>query len=239
MIDHPRIRFVADDLGWDSSANQAILHSHLHGALTSAALMMGQPGTDEAVTLAKQYPSLEIGLHFHFCDSTPLTLTRWPWGSDPSSLGLRLGFQKGSTALVRKEMRAQWRLLKESGLTPAFVNVHHHLHSHPWIAQELASLLKEEGFNGWIRLGLPRFFSEKQSWKSHLLSPGVALYQKGFKLSSPQTLWGIDRTFEMNPEETDRVIQTLTEGTHEFIFHPRERNDCDTLCLIQLKTLGY
>ncbi|MES2308726.1 MAG: ChbG/HpnK family deacetylase [Verrucomicrobiota bacterium] len=234
-----QIRFVADDLGWDRSANESIIHTHQHGVLTSAALMMGQPGTEEAIVLARQNPRLEVGLHFHFCDSIPLTTSQWPWGENPASLGFQLGFKTGSFDLILREIQAQWNAFKLTGLTPSFVNVHHHMHAHPWIAFQLNRFLKRERFHGWIRLGKPSFFSHGDQWKSTLISPLVAQYQKIFGLETPETLWGIDRPFQMNPEEVRQAIGTLTGGIHELIFHPRHLQDCDTLCLIQLKQLGF
>ena len=74
-----RFLFIADDFGLDETTNRAILHAHLKGALHGAALMMGQPGTADAVVMARDHPTLRIGLHWHFNDSRPLLRTTWPW----------------------------------------------------------------------------------------------------------------------------------------------------------------
>lgn len=234
-IEKISFRFVADDFGLSASTNEAILHSHQNGVLTSAALMMGQPRTTKAIEIAQAFPSLEIGLHFHLCDSIPLTVPHWPWNRHPASLGCRLGFQPHSTSLVFEEIKAQWNAFQKTGLPLAFVNFHHHLQAHPWIAYRLSQFLKEQKFQGWIRLGSPHFFSPSERWKTKLLHPLAQRYQKKFNLKSPQTLWGIDRTFKMNPQEILQRIGSLTNGIHELIFHPRQLNDLDSQCLLQLK----
>ena len=73
--------FIADDFGMNREINDAILHAHLSGHLTGAALMMAQPATDDAVALARAHPTLQIGWHLHLNDSVPATTDRWPWGA--------------------------------------------------------------------------------------------------------------------------------------------------------------
>ena len=43
---------------------------------------------------------------------------------------------------MREEVRAQWEMFRETGLTCAFVNSHHHLHAHPFVYQVLLDVLK-------------------------------------------------------------------------------------------------
>ena len=91
-----RIVYIADDFGLDSDVNDAIVHSHRDGVLTGAALMLGQPATEQAVRLAYENPQLEIGWHLHVVDSQPLSCAEWPWQT-PASAGFAIGFfQKGA-----------------------------------------------------------------------------------------------------------------------------------------------
>src|SRR6202142_4058846 len=53
----------ADDFGRSASINQGIIEGHQKGIVTSASLMTGREGFDEAVKLAKANPKLGIGLH--------------------------------------------------------------------------------------------------------------------------------------------------------------------------------
>jgi len=83
-----QIVLVADDFGMDAKINEAILHAHVAGGLHAAALMMAQPGTEEAVAMARAHPRLQIGWHLHLNDSCPATMARWPWVLHLSRLGL-------------------------------------------------------------------------------------------------------------------------------------------------------
>ena len=150
-----RVVFIADDFGVGEPVNRAIVHAHRHGALTGAALMMGQPGTDHAVALARENPSLEVGWHLHLCDSRPLTVTEWPWSRSPLWAGLAIGLTGRGRALARREIGAQWEAFRASGLRCAFVNAHHHLHVHPFVMRTLLATLPED-FSGWLRWGRPR-----------------------------------------------------------------------------------
>ena len=53
----------ADDFGLSSGANRAIITAWQQGVLTSASLMVGGNGFEEAVALAKDNPGLQVGLH--------------------------------------------------------------------------------------------------------------------------------------------------------------------------------
>ncbi len=231
----PTCLYVADDFGLCSSVNESILHSHHHGVLSSASLMLGQAGSQEAISLAKSTPNLELGLHFHFCDSNPTTRQSWPWGSHPASLGFRLGFQPYSISLIQEEIENQWNLFESSGLPLSFINVHHHLQSHPWIGGMIGRFLIKKKFQGWIRGGVPHFFSPVSPLKNRFTRWLSKTVQKRIPFQSPHSLWGIDRPFSMEPQEIRSVTVSLTEGVHEFIFHPRTLNDSETQCLIHLK----
>jgi len=231
------IVFIADDFGLSEEINEAILHAHLRGVLTGACLMMGQPATQPAIALAREHPSLEVGLHLHLADSRPCSGSEWPWGRSPAGAGLAIGLSGRMRAFARKEIEGQWGAYREAGLPCRFVNAHHHLHVHPWVRRVLMGILPKD-FSGWVRWGRPCFFSPNrvrvfyQVLDSLLQEP-----QRGrltFRLST--TLWGIDRTFNMRADEIIGVIPTLGEGLHEFMFHPRRvENDPDTRALVELR----
>src|ERR1039458_5935078 len=57
-----RLIVNADDFGLSTSVNTAVIRAHCDGILTTASLMVNEPGLDEAVALAKQNPKLGVGL---------------------------------------------------------------------------------------------------------------------------------------------------------------------------------
>jgi predicted glycoside hydrolase/deacetylase ChbG (UPF0249 family) len=232
------IIFVADDLGMRADINNAILHAHKSGILHAAALMMAQPATHEAVTMARANPDLQIGWHLHLADSVPSTVSKWPWGSSPTQAGLSMALSRRSRKLMREEIARQWDLFQETGLPCAFVNSHHHLHAHPAVFEALIEKVGTD-FKGWIRLGETRFFgSGPEFFESARIID--LLFRRARRLSTLQTsdtLWGLDRLFAMNAWEVRGAIATLPEGFHEFLFHPRDLSCPDTQCLLELKTL--
>ena len=59
--DRPRRLIVnADDFGRSSSINQAVVRAHREGCLTTASLMVNEPGFEEAVALARAHPRLGV-----------------------------------------------------------------------------------------------------------------------------------------------------------------------------------
>jgi predicted glycoside hydrolase/deacetylase ChbG (UPF0249 family) len=229
--------FVADDFGMSAQVNDAIVHAHTLGRLDGAALMMGQPATDEAVTLARAHPRLQVGWHLHLTDSIPTTTDRWPWGSSPARAGWAIGLLPSAQRLMEREIARQWELFQATGLTCAFINSHHHLHAHPFVARTMRRVVGDR-FPGWLRLGRPRAFSNAAS----TLLPDffdTILLSRRRRLSpwrTTATLWGLDRLFRMSAPEIRPILATLPDGFHEFMFHPRTRTCPDTLCLLDLKT---
>ena len=53
----------ADDFGMTANVNAAIRKAHREGILTSASLMVAEPGFADAVGIAKQNAALGVGLH--------------------------------------------------------------------------------------------------------------------------------------------------------------------------------
>lgn len=59
---------TADDFGLCSEVNEAVIQAHTQGILTCASLMVGAHKADEAIALAKQHPTLKVGLHLTLID---------------------------------------------------------------------------------------------------------------------------------------------------------------------------
>jgi len=228
--------FVADDLGMSPEINDAIIYAHYSGQLNAAALMMGQPGTEEAVALARENPSLCLGWHLHLNDSLPATVDCWPWGASPAAAGVAIGISRRARELMRREVAAQWEQFCRTGLPCKFINSHHHLHAHPYVFQALRETVGSD-CRGWIRLGQACSIGRPNpplTWRLF-----DALLIAGRRLTSPwpspETLWGVDRTFRMDANEVRATLATLPDGFHEFLFHPRTRTSADTLCLLELR----
>ena len=62
----------ADDFGFTSGVNRAILKAHTDGIVTSATLMANGPAFCEVKELAEQFPKLSIGCHVVLIDGEPV-----------------------------------------------------------------------------------------------------------------------------------------------------------------------
>jgi len=232
------VAFVADDFGLDAGINAAILRAHREGVLTGASLMMGQPGTAEAVEMARDFPGLEIGWHLHLCDSQPLTMRAWPWGRSPVKAGLCLVLSPSCRRRILQEISRQWQAFLETGLPCRFINSHHHLHLHPWVAREMCRVLGSFG-NLWFRGGRFRALGTGESFTARVtryvgaLRAG-ALSGAGFPRCA-DSVWGVNRLHRMDAAEIRNVAESLPAGLHEFLFHPTSREgDADLLALLSL-----
>lgn len=231
------IIFTADDLGLDEPTNLAIERGHREGVLNAASLMLGQPGNAHALEIIRRNPDLQIGWHFHACDSQPLTVCEWPWGKSPARAGMAVAFLPSARVLIRRELAAQWNAFTATGVKCNFINGHHHLHIHPFIAREMHRLVAGS-FTGWVRGFEVNFFgtNPRGNRPQRLLRHRSRHWLKAWPTNRrTDSLWGLDRTFRMNADEIAPVLPTLPDGFHEFIFHPRHENDADQKALIELK----
>ena len=228
--------YVADDFGMSREINDAISCAHDSGRLTGAALMMAQPATDDAVSRARAQPGLQVGWHLHLTDSQPATTNRWPWGLSPARAGFAIGLLPSARALMRREIKRQWELFQGTGLECRFINSHHHLHAHPFVYRAMREVVGPR-FAGWIRLGRPQMFATRSGPSS--ISVVAEMIQSRRRQLCPwratDTLWGLDRLFQMKAAEVRAAAARLPSGFHEFLFHPRNRSCPDTRCLLELK----
>lgn len=231
------ITFTADDLGLDEPTNLAIERAHRQGALTAVSLMMGQAGGAHALEIINRNPELQIGWHFHACDSQPLTRRDWPWGNSPARAGIALAISPAARELIRRELREQWNAFAATGVPCRFINGHHHLHIHPFIAREMHQIVPA-AFTGWVRGFEVNFFASdpRGNLAYQMLRRRSANWLKVWPADRrTDSLWGLDRTFRMNASEVSKVLPSLPAGHHEFVFHPRRDNDADQRALLELK----
>ena len=118
----------ADDLGYSSGINRAIVECHRRGVVTSASLMVTGHAVPEAVALSRENPKLSVGLHFDV------------WGEDERTFDIE------DSAAVRAEFVRQLdsfeRLL---GGLPTHVDSHRHVHREPEVLPLVEELVEPLG----------------------------------------------------------------------------------------------
>lgn len=137
-----RLIVNADDFGLSRSVNQAVIRAHREGILTTASLMVNEPGFDEAVKLAKENPKLGAGLHLtllHGHSTLPsekipgLVNAQREFSNSPVIAGMNYFFNGGLREQLHAEIHAQFEKFHSTGLPLDHVNGHLHLHLHPVI----------------------------------------------------------------------------------------------------------
>jgi hopanoid biosynthesis associated protein HpnK len=137
-----RLIVNADDFGLSPAVNAAVHQAHRDGILTTASLMVNEPGFDEAVKLARENPRLGVGLHLTLLlghaalppGKIPgLVNARGEFGHSPVGAGLKYFFNRPLRAQLQAEIHAQFEKFHATGLPLDHVNGHLHLHLHPVI----------------------------------------------------------------------------------------------------------
>ena len=131
---------TADDFGANSNVNRAVLRAHRDGILTSASLMVAGQAADEAVSIARDNPSLAVGLHLALSntksilppDQIPdLVDVNGRFLTSDIAAGFRYYFNPRARTQLQMEIAAQFDAFAEYGIPLSHVDGHQHLHVHP------------------------------------------------------------------------------------------------------------
>jgi len=142
----------ADDFGYSSNINKAILQSFKEGWVSSATIMVNMPGFEEACQMVAEHNLHEhIGLHFVLTEGVPLT--------DGIKRQRRFCDKNGQFRMTREhrlfhltadekeavgeEMLAQIERCRKKGLKLTHVNSHHHIHEEIGIISLIIPLMRE------------------------------------------------------------------------------------------------
>ena len=146
-----RLIINADDLGFAPGVNRGILECHRAGSVTSASMMVNTPAFDEAAALARDTPTLDVGLHFNLLSGSPLTdvptLANPRTGQFHSLAELARRAFAGRVAAddVRRECSAQLQALLHAGIAPTHIDSHRHTHALPGILKPVLQCASDVG----------------------------------------------------------------------------------------------
>lgn len=243
-MDRPRSRrkliTTADDFGYSSQVNEAIVRAYRDGVLRHASLMVAAEAAAEAVERAKrEAPGLGLGLHLVLCQGrSALPAARLPglvdadgrFPDDPLLCGLRYFFDRGLSSGLESELRAQFERFLAFGLRPGHVDGHVNIHVHPVVFPMAARLAAEYGFGrlrlpgGELRASLA--YSTKRLLKQ-LVEGSVfgalrayLLRVAGGRVSVADRTYGLLRSGLMSEEYVLAALESLPEGVSELYFHP-------------------
>jgi len=235
-----RIIVTADDFGLAPAVNAAVIKAHRTGTLTSASLMVAEPSAAQAVALARETPTLRVGLHVVVVDGKT-SLPRDQVASIVDATG-RLSSRLGLAGFryfghptarrqLRAEVRAQFEAFRATGLALDHVDTHRHMILHPVVLDAIVSLASEFHIRA-VRLpaepwhatrGLPIAARIAAAVRIVSLAPWLALVRRRLRragIAHNAEVRGLADTGRMDEQAVLRLIPTVDCDATEFFFHP-------------------
>ncbi|HZF32048.1 MAG TPA: ChbG/HpnK family deacetylase [Gammaproteobacteria bacterium] len=147
-----RLIVHADDFGISESVNLGIVDAHRRGIVTSTSVMANGAAFEHAVALARDCPTLDVGVHLTLTEERPVgpaaaglvdASGRFP----PHALQFAARYAAGRIPLraVRAELDAQIGRVLARGLPVSHLDGHQHVHVLPGIAGVVAELARAHG----------------------------------------------------------------------------------------------
>jgi predicted glycoside hydrolase/deacetylase ChbG (UPF0249 family) len=208
----------ADDFGFTRDVNAGIVEAHRNGILTASTLMANGEAFDDAVRLARETPSLDIGCHLVLVQSPGLPQTI-PQLVQAVALG---------RIRIYEELSKQVRRIVDAGLSPTHLDTHKHTHLLPPVLEAVARI-SEEFRIPWVRR--PFDFPLQPGgvgWKNKLMRLTSRRFRSALALHHCRsTDWfaGFRLTGRYRSGDLVELIRALPEGLTEFMCHPGRCGD--------------
>ncbi len=253
-----RLIVNADDFGLSASVNQAVITAHRDGILTTASLMVNEPGFEEAVALAKQNPQLGVGLHLtlshgHSALSSKeipgLVNEHGEFSNQPVATGMRYFVRRHLRDELRREIAAQFKKFKATGLPLDHVNGHLHFHLHPTVF----SILMETGSGFgiermrltrdpfWLNAGLASgnwIYRSSHAFIYACLSSRAGRVMERRKIRHTHRVFGLLQNARVDEAYVMGLLSRLPGGDSELYSHPsldEFKNEFDALVSARVK----
>lgn len=207
----------ADDFGFTPGVNRGILEAHRHGILTAATLMATGAAFDDAVRLARETPSLDVGCHLVVVGDPPF----------PRTVAQLIHALALKRIRIYDELAAQVRRILASGLRPTHLDTHKHTHLLPPVLDAVARISEEFGIP-WVRRPFDFPFTAAGVSRSRRMTRRVMAGMRGrfapvlnkHGCRSTDHFAGFQITGRYDAPELVRLIHALPEGSTELMCHP-------------------
>jgi len=207
----------ADDFGFTRDVNQGIVEAHGKGILTATTLMATGPAFEDAVRLAKENPTLDIGCHLVLVGAPP-----FPKTVPQLMRALALGRIR-----VYDELASQVGRISDAGLKPTHLDSHKHTHVLPPVLEAVARI-SEEYRIPWVRR--PFDFPLQPGeipWRKRTVNRALGAVRGRFEsvlarhgCRSTDHFAGFQFTGQVDAASVVALIHALPEGSTEFMCHP-------------------
>jgi chitin disaccharide deacetylase len=227
----------ADDFGLDPAINAAVIQAHTTGLLTSASLLVTAPQAGEAIELARQHPTLGVGLHLclvqgRAAEATVLCGDDGRLPSGPRELSARIARDPRVLRAIEQEMRVQLDRFLATGLRPTHLDSHMHTHMHPRILPLVIRLAREHGID-WVRAPREELWRSIRSgganqplrlaarWPIFAVLGGRALRRlRAAGIHTTDRAVGVLNPGHLIEPYVARYLERLPDGLTEMFFHP-------------------
>jgi predicted glycoside hydrolase/deacetylase ChbG (UPF0249 family) len=216
----------ADDFGFTSDVNQGIIEAHRRGILTATTLMANGDAFDDAVRLARENKSLDIGAHLVLVGGRALAAAN---RALPSSVPRLLAAMAVGRIHIYEELAAQLRRILDAGIGVTHLDTHKHTHLAPPVLDEVARVAEKFGIR-WVRrpFDLPITAARTGApWGKRATSGAMALLRGRFhhilaqhKCRTTDHFAGFQITGRFRAGELVALIRALPEGSTELMCHP-------------------
>ncbi len=235
-----RLIVNADDFGLSPEVNAGVIRAHRDGILGSASLMVAELASKPAAELARQEPSLDVGLHAVVCRGRSILDAAHLRGAvdvsgrfteNPVLAGMRYFFDRSMRTKMTDELRAQVERHLELVGYLNHIDGHLNFHVHPLFADILIKLaveykvpcirLPRESVMTTLRLrrnNVPSKLVESVIFRT--LSRRTRRMMSDRGLRSTDALFGLHQSGHLSEDYIVGVIDQLREGTTELYFHP-------------------
>jgi chitin disaccharide deacetylase len=245
-----RLIVNADDFGLTAGVNRAIAESHQRGIVTSATLMACGKQFAEAASLTKTLPQFSVGCHVVLVDGRPLStasgissllLSESPPQFRNSLMGFATAAATGrlDEGQIEAEITAQIAKLQSAGVAVSHLDSHKHTHMFPAVLRGMLRAAKNCGVRAIRNPFEPLVFAKLAQWKRQFQLRMMSNFRRNFRqaldaaeVATTDGCIGIAATGGLNEEIFRQMIESLPEGTWEFVTHPGY-NDAE---LDQVKT---
>ncbi len=209
-----RLIINADDFGFTRDVNAGIVHAHREGVLTSATLMANGAAFDDAVQLAQQTPTLDLGCHLVLVEGRSL-ITGRQFPETPQQLVLAFARQQLD---IYAELRAQIDKILSAGLRLTHLDSHKHAHIVPGIFRVVVRLAHE------LRIPYVRLPLDETVRYARIPCAFANRYYRRLArdcdVKMTDHFLGFRLTGSLTEDSFTAALRCLPEGTTEFMCHP-------------------
>jgi predicted glycoside hydrolase/deacetylase ChbG (UPF0249 family) len=216
----------ADDFGFTRDVNEGIIEAHQHGILTAATLMANGDAFEDAVRLARENSSLDIGAHLVLIGGRSVAE---PQRALPSSLPRLLKEIVLRRIRIYDELTAQVRRILEAGIRLTHLDTHKHSHLAPPVLDAVTRISDEFRIR-WVRrpFDLPITAARGAApWSKRAASAGMAFAGSRFRRAlaarrcrTTDYFAGFQITGRFRTGELVALIRALPDGSTELMCHP-------------------